>query len=63
MRMLLTENVSTFVLPLEPSQALLLALLSVSEFIKFIADDDSLLSRSLSIIFFAFAAISSDLRF
>ena len=63
MRMLLTENVPTVVLPLEPSEALLLALLSVSEFIKFITDDHSLLSRSLSIILFAFAAISSDLRF
>ena len=63
MRILLTENVPTFSLSLEPSEALLLALISVSKFIKFITYDDSLLSRSLSIIFFAFAAISSDLRF
>ena len=43
MRMLLTENVLTFLISLEPSEALSLALLSVSEFIKFITDD-SLLS-------------------
>ena len=61
--MLLAENVPTFVLWLEPSQALLLALLSVSEFIKSMTNDDSFLSRSLSVIFFTFAAISSDLRF
>ena len=41
--MLLTENVPTFVLSLEPSEALLLALLSVSKFIEFITDNDSLL--------------------
>ena len=40
MRMFLTENIPTFVLLLEPSEALLLALLSVSEFLKFITDDD-----------------------
>ena len=55
MRVLLTEN--------EPSEALLLELLSLSEFIKFITDDDSLLSQSLSSIFFAFDAIFSNLRF
>ena len=63
MHVLLTVNVPTFVLSLEPSETLLLALLSVSELIKFIRDNDSLLSRSLSVIFFAFAAMSSDQRF
>ena len=63
MRVLLTENDSTFVRSLEPSEALLLELLSFSEFIKFITDNDSLLSQSLSSIFFAFDAIFSNLRF
>ena len=62
MCLLLTVNVPTFVLSLEPSQTLL-ALLSVPEFIEFMADDDSLLSQSLSMITFGFAAISSDLSF
>ena len=52
-----------FVLSLESNESLLIALLYVSEFIKFITDDDSLLSRSLSIIFFVFAVTSSNLRF
>ena len=59
MRVLLKVNVPTFLLLLERSEILLLALLSVSELIKFISDDESFLSRTLSIILFAFAAMSS----
>lgn len=55
--------VPTFALSLEPSEAFLLTLLSMSEFIKRIKEDDSLSSQSLSIIFFVFAAIFSDLHF
>ena len=55
--MLLTENALCFALLLEPSEALLLALLSVSEFIKLMTDDDLFLSRSLSVIFFAFVTV------
>ena len=58
---LLTVNVPTFVLPLEPSETLLLALLLVLKFIKFVALDDSLLSQSAFMIFFVLAATSSDL--
>ena len=41
---LLTVSVPTFVLPIEPSEILLLALLSVPKIIKFVADHDALLS-------------------